>query len=252
MASGSQEPGSRGLSRCKKPSSLTFELAFDLIGGCTLRNIDHRQRLQGDMIPAREEKYRRHRSLGKARHKPTSQETLQYRGEYARSPSYASSSYTTTRSSWWTTTSLTSFRWTSPFIKATLDGELLYMGPPDKSRGLMPGMRGVLEIKTGSYSTQKYLDKWTGTVVPEFYFAQVCQQLLVTGYDFAWVQAKLFRTDATYSRGDNSHLPETYEKSFFISRQDPSVIQSLPVIEDAHTEFWACVTEGRMPWSTIR
>ena len=82
--------------------------------------------------------------------------------------------------------------------------------------------------------------------------AQVCQQLLVTGYDFAWVQAKLFRTDATYSRGDNSHLPETYEKSFFISRQDPSVIQSLPVIEDAHTEFWACVTEGRMPWSTIR
>lgn len=139
-----------------------------------------------------------------------------------------------------------------PFIKATLDGELLYMGPPDKSRGLMPGMRGVLEIKTGSYSTQKYLDKWTGTVVPEFYFAQVCQQLLVTGYDFAWVQAKLFRTDATYSRGDNSHLPETYEKSFFISRQDPSVIQSLPVIEDAHTEFWACVTENRMPWSTIR
>ncbi len=139
-----------------------------------------------------------------------------------------------------------------PFINATLDGELLYMGPPDKSRGLEPGMRGVLEIKTGSYSTKRYLDAWTGSVVPKFYFSQICQQLLVTGWDFAWVQAKLFRTDATYSRGDNSHLPETYEKSFFISRQDPSVIQSLPVIEDAHTEFWACVTEGRMPWSTIR
>ena len=140
-----------------------------------------------------------------------------------------------------------------PFINATLDGELLYMGPSDKSRNLEPGMRGVLEIKTGSYSTQKYLDAWTGTVVPEFYFAQVCQQLLVTGWEFAWVQAKLFRTDAEYSRGGNNfHLPKLYEKSFFISRQDPAVASSFPVIEDAHTDFWACVTEDRIPYSTIR
>lgn len=140
-----------------------------------------------------------------------------------------------------------------PYIKATLDGELLYMGPSDKRRGLEPGMHGVLEIKTGSYSTQKYLDKWTGTVVPEFYFAQVCQQLLVTGWDFAWVQAKLFRTNATYSRGgNNSHLPETYETFFFISAQDASVQRSLPVIEEAHTEFWRCVTEDQIPWSTIK
>ena len=139
-----------------------------------------------------------------------------------------------------------------PFINATLDGELLYMGPADKSRGLEPGMRGVLEIKTGSYSTQKYLDAWTGSVVPKFYFAQVCQQLLVTGWDFAWVQAKLFRTDATYSRGgDNSYLPEIYQTSFFISRRDPAVVESLAVIEDAHTDFWDCVTNDRMPWSSI-
>ena len=139
-----------------------------------------------------------------------------------------------------------------PFINATLDGELLYMGPSDKSRNLEPGMRGVLETKTGSYSSKKYLEKWTNNVVPEFYFAQVCQQLLVTGWEFAWVQAKLFRTDATYTWGDNSNLPEIYETSFFISRQDPSVLSSLPVIEDAHTDFWACVTEDRIPHSTIR
>ena len=141
-----------------------------------------------------------------------------------------------------------------PFINATLDGELLYMGPSYDLylRGLEPGMRGVLEIKTGSYSTQKYLDAWTGSVVPKFYFSQVCQQLLVTGWDFAWVQAKLFRTDAEYANGrDNSYLPKTYETSFFISRKDPAVIESLTVIEDAHTDFWDCVVNDRMPWSTI-
>jgi len=139
-----------------------------------------------------------------------------------------------------------------PFINATLDGELLYMGPSDKRRGLEPGMRGVLEIKTGSYSNQKYLDAWTGTVVPKFYFSQVCQQLLVTGWDFAWVQAKLFRTDATYSRGGNNlYLPKQYETSFFISRREPSVVESLLVIEDAHTDFWDCVTNNRMPWSSF-
>ena len=140
-----------------------------------------------------------------------------------------------------------------PFIMATLDGELLYTGKPDKRRGLEPGMRGGLEIKTGSYSTQKYLDQWTGSELPNHDFPRVGQQLLVTGWDFVWVQAKLFRADATYSRGGNNfYLPETYETFFLVLASDPAVQESLQVIEDADAEFWACVTEDRMPWSSIR
>lgn len=144
---------------------------------------------------------------------------------------------------------------THPYIQASLDGELLYMGGNanlERQYGIVPGMRGVLEIKTGSYSTQRYLNEWTTPAVPRHYFPQVCQQLLVTGWDFAWVQAKLFRTDSKYTRGgDNSYLPQTFETFFIITANSPAVRSSFETIIDGQVDFQSCVDEDRMPWTSI-
>lgn len=144
---------------------------------------------------------------------------------------------------------------THPYIQASLDGELLYMGgnPSFERRyGIEPGMRGVLEIKTGSYSTPRYLSEWQGDAVPRHYFPQVCQQLLVTGWDFAWIQAKLFRTDSKYARGgDNSFLPQSYETFFIVTANSPVVQTSFDTIIDAQVDFQSCVDHDRMPWTSI-
>lgn len=137
-----------------------------------------------------------------------------------------------------------------PFIKASLDGELTVK---EKNHyGIPVGSRGVLQIKTGSYSTKHYLDKWTDGVLPEFYYAQEIQELLVTGWDFAWVQAKLFRIDREYSRGGNNfYLPDQYETFFLIDAHDPTVVDSMRTLEEADTEFWHDVNTRHCPDITV-
>jgi predicted phage-related endonuclease len=137
-----------------------------------------------------------------------------------------------------------------PFISATLDGELLYKGGNgylDRC-GIKPGAHGVLEIKTGSYSTEYYLRQWQGDALPNHYFAQVVQQLLVTGWDFAIVQAKLFRQDRTYSRGGNNfYLPETFEAQFTVFADHPDVFESKQTVLEADIYFWGCVQNKKSP-----
>lgn len=133
-----------------------------------------------------------------------------------------------------------------PFIKASLDGEITVV--KENHYGLPVGSKGVLQIKTGSYSAQKYLDKWIGDSLPDFYFAQECQELLVTGWDFAWVQAKLFRIDREYARGGNNYfLPDQYETYFLIKADDPVVIESMQAVEEADTQFWNDVQNQHCP-----
>lgn len=138
-----------------------------------------------------------------------------------------------------------------PYLNATLDGELTYMGADNPRLGLYAGMQGSLEIKTGSYSTKRYLDVWTGGELPVFYFAQVCQQLLVTDLDFNWVQARLFRTEA-YGGRDNSFLPETYETFFLVLKSNPVVQQSFTAIIDGAKDFWQCVENDTVPWTSLK
>jgi hypothetical protein len=137
-----------------------------------------------------------------------------------------------------------------PFITASLDGEIIVKA---KNYYDLPiGARGVLQIKTGSYSSPKYLEKWKGDTLPDFYFAQECQELLVTGWDFAWVQAKLFRIDRVYANGkDNSFLPEQLETYYLIRATDPAVIESMQAIEDADTQFWHDVQTRHCPDITV-
>ena len=133
-----------------------------------------------------------------------------------------------------------------PFIKASLDGEIVVV--KENHYGLPVGAKGVLQVKTGSYSSQKYLDKWQGDTLPEFYFSQECQELLVTGWDFAWVQAKLFRIDRTYAKGgSNFFLPDQWETYFLITANEPAVVESMQTIDEADTEFWNDVLTRHCP-----
>lgn len=67
-----------------------------------------------------------------------------------------------------------------PWITATLDGELT-----DEN-----GRKGVLEIKTNSVGKKAQWDAWKDAI-PVHYLCQVCQQLYVTGWDYAYLYAKL-------------------------------------------------------------
>lgn len=134
-----------------------------------------------------------------------------------------------------------------PYLSATLDGELLYMGE-DLPCGLRTGMSGVLEIKTGSYISKKYLDEWRGDYPPHHYFYQIAQQMLITGADFVWVQAKLFRSDKTWGK-PNFYLPETYETSYLLFK-DEFEPYFTPIIESVK-QFKMHVDQDTIPWSTI-
>lgn len=73
---------------------------------------------------------------------------------------------------------------TRPWMTATLDGELT---EPD-------GRKGVLEIKTAQLGKKVQWEKWQDAV-PVQYFCQAIHQLLVTGWDFVVVYAKLVKLD---------------------------------------------------------
>ena len=69
-----------------------------------------------------------------------------------------------------------------PWMTATLDGELI-----DES-----GRRGVLEIKTAQVGKKTQYDKWRDAV-PINYLAQTLHQMLVTGWDYVYLYAKLVK-----------------------------------------------------------
>lgn len=69
-----------------------------------------------------------------------------------------------------------------PWMTATLDGELTGV----------EGARGVLEIKTAQISKAVQWEKWKDRV-PDQYFIQVLWQMLVTGWDYVYLYAKLVK-----------------------------------------------------------
>lgn len=121
-----------------------------------------------------------------------------------------------------------------PFITATLDGELT---------DSQSGERGVLEIKTGSFRSQRDIeDDWGAGQVPQHYFAQVCQQLAVTGYPFAIVAARLKRDP--YQESDDG-LPEIIWLYRRIRAKD--VQDSIQAVLAADIEFWRQVKQNDRP-----
>lgn len=69
-----------------------------------------------------------------------------------------------------------------PWMTATLDGELTDAD----------GRKGVLEIKTAQVGKKAQYDKWRDAV-PVNYLAQTLHQMLVTGWDYVYLYAKLVK-----------------------------------------------------------
>lgn len=101
-----------------------------------------------------------------------------------------------------------------PWMTATLDGELI-----DES-----GRRGVLEIKTAQVGKKAQWEKWKDAI-PSYYMCQVCQQLLVTGWEYAYLYAKLVKLN-----GD-SEL-----RTYYISAEEHK--EDMNWLLQEETKFW--------------
>lgn len=111
-----------------------------------------------------------------------------------------------------------------PWLFATLDGELLERET---------GRRGILEIKTGSLSSQKW-SEWKDGNVPAGYFTQTIHQLLATGYDFVRVFGCL------YARSGDMTIVERE-----IEREDHE--EDIQWLLQEETRFWRYVRDGVVP-----
>ena len=115
-----------------------------------------------------------------------------------------------------------------PWLFATLDGELL----------ADVGKTGILEIKTASPNGKASWAEWEGKV-PGHYYAQLCHQLLATGYDFAVLQAAL------WTRSGDIILRE-----YHFERADCEADISWLLSQEE--EFWKSVQTGKRPGAPIR
>lgn len=113
-----------------------------------------------------------------------------------------------------------------PFMQASLDGELT-----DQD-----GRRGILEIKTANILQSMQREKWKGGI-PENYYAQVLHYLLVTGYDFVVLKARLKTQWDWEVRAQLNH--------YVIERQE--VEEDLEYLLQEEIKFWKYVESGKMP-----
>ena len=126
----------------------------------------------------------------------------------------------------------------APYIFATLDGELTR---------LSDGKKGVLEIKTGRLSKTS-LDEWSSAHVPMQYFAQNCQQLLVTGWSYCIDVCRLYKLP---DEADKS-LPEIVWIYRYIDAKKKEVRESMQYIAEAAYDFHDCVINNIRPSTLLR
>lgn len=122
-----------------------------------------------------------------------------------------------------------------PYIFATLDGELTRKSD---------GAKGVLEIKTG-HLTKRSAAEWTGGI-PLHYYAQVCQQLLVTGWEYAVVCYRL------YDHYNGNPLPVIRMGYRYVDARTPAVRSSMEYILECDEDFHNCVVNHWRPTTTVR
>lgn len=117
-----------------------------------------------------------------------------------------------------------------PWMTATLDCELIDTTTGDK---------GILEIKTAETAKKAQLEKWNDRV-PDYYYAQILQQQIVTGdeYKFSFLYAKLKLLNG------NSYLRE-YE----FAREDLAADREW-LLNEAE-RFWWYVEKDTMPPVTL-
>lgn len=116
-----------------------------------------------------------------------------------------------------------------PYMTCTLDGEL---------ERLEDGKHGILEIKTAWIKSKNDLLNWENNSIPQHYYCQICQQLAVTGYDFAILYAQLI-----FSDGKSELRPYLIERG--------EVLADIEYVEQEVTKFWGYVEKDTQPPTTL-
>lgn len=119
------------------------------------------------------------------------------------------------------------FNDTHSFLFCTPDGELIE---------LATGRRGGLEIKTTEILNPRQWAEWDGKI-PQTYYAQVCHQMLATGWDFVILKARI----RYYKEGE---LRIT-ERQYKIERSEAQ--EDMEYILEREIAFWECVQGRRCP-----
>lgn len=114
-----------------------------------------------------------------------------------------------------------------PWLFATLDGRLI-----EKETG----RKGILEIKTTEILRSMAREKWRDGV-PQNYYAQLCHQLLATGFDFAVLHAQLKRVWDGEVR--------TTRQTYFVERSE--IESDLAYLLAEEVKFWDFVQRDIMP-----
>ena len=115
-----------------------------------------------------------------------------------------------------------------PFITCTPDGELLE---------LETGRRGGLEIKTTEIRSSMEWRQWDGRI-PDYYYTQVCHQMLAAGWEFVELLAQIkYTTAAGEDRKETRH--------YKIEQDDAK--EDIAIIAREERAFWACVEQGKRP-----
>jgi putative phage-type endonuclease len=148
-----------------------------------------------------------------------------------------------------------------PFLGATLDGELEYIGE-DREVMSVTGMkatmrhdaRGVYEVKTSTVRSKRDLEFWTSRI-PDHYFAQHCIQLYVTGYEFGIHDDRIALMN--YERNEDGELVETEWPTIYTFRHlyiasDPIITSSTEYLVEKACEFQWCVENRQRPARVIR
>lgn len=69
-----------------------------------------------------------------------------------------------------------------PFLFGSLDGRLEHIAT---------GIKGIYEGKTTNILSSQHKEKWTDDNIPQNYYVQILHYMLVTGFDFAVINAQL-------------------------------------------------------------
>ena len=118
-----------------------------------------------------------------------------------------------------------------PWLRATLDGEIYLYGKSDD--------KGILEIKTATCSSRMDWKKWDNRV-PDGYYAQICHQMLASGFNWAFLFAEL----------TNGVTGAAELRQYYFKRSDMEDDLEFLLVEEE--KFWRCVTEDRMPSVPLR
>lgn len=106
---------------------------------------------------------------------------------------------------------------TYPFLQASLDGELTE---------ITTGRKGIYEGKTTEIMNKQMLYEWKNGI-PNHYYTQCLHYLIVTGYEFVWLRAKLkFVWDSNYQE----------IRDYYFTRED--VLDDMKYLLKKEEKFW--------------